>query len=205
MEQNKTLFLVIKSDAEKYKTIILNTLIMLSNRIYVDKDGKKQPLLNFKEAINKIDDKGDNTVIIKADNGDLYAVKIVFQRITSTGKQSIISDFFKDYAQYKKIIVAEGFNNKIADYMTRHRTQIFKESALLSNLIDYRDQPKFELLTPTEMGQFKQEYNSTYYTTKKMLKTDAIAKYYALRRGEIIRIIRPSPTSGEAIDYRVVL
>ena len=88
--------------------------------------------------------------------------------------------------------------------MIKHRTQIFKENTLLSNLIDYRDQPKFELLSPTEMDQFKLEYNATDYTTKKMLKTDPIAKYYALHKGDIIRIIRPSPTAGQSIDYRIV-
>jgi DNA-directed RNA polymerase subunit H (RpoH/RPB5) len=205
MEPNKTLFLVIKSDAEKYKTIIDNTLVMLGNRIFIDKSGQKQSLLIPSEAAKKIDDKGDGTILIKANNADIYAIKIVFQRITSTGKQSIISDFFKEYSQYKKIIIARDFNNKISDYMVKHRTQIFKESALLSNLIDYRDQPKFELLSPTEMDQFKLEYNATDYTTKKMLKTDPIAKYYALHKGEIIRIIRPSPTSGEAIDYRIII
>ena len=203
MEANKTLFLVIKSDAEKYKIIIDNVLAMLGNRIFIDKSGNKQPLLDPLET--KVDDKGDNTILVKANNGDTYAIKIVFQRVTSTGKQSIVSDFFKEYAPYKKIIIARDFNNKISDYMIKHRTQIFRESALLSNLIDYRDQPKFELLSPSEMEQFKLEYNATDYTTKKMLKSDPIAKYYALHKGDIIRIIRPSPTSGEAVDYRIVM
>lgn len=205
MEPNKTLFTVIKPETEKYKIIIENTLIMLSNRIYIDESNKKQPLINVDEALNKIDERGDNTVVIRANNGDMYAIKVVFQKITSTGKNSIVSDFFKDYAAHKKIIITEDFNNKIFDYMIKHRTQIFRQADFLSNLIDYRDQPKFELLSPMEMELFKREYNVTDYTCKKMTKYDPIAKYYNLRKGDIIRIIRPSPTSGEAIDYRIIM
>lgn len=205
MEPNKTLFSVIKTDAIKLKIIINNVLTMLGNRIFIDKNGNKQQLLDPQQSTKKVEDRGDSTYTIKANNGDTFAIKIVFQRISATGKQSVVSEFFKEYAQYKKIIVARDFNNKIADYVARHHTQIFKEASLLDNLIDYRDQPKFELLSPSEMDKFKAEYNATDYTTKKMLRSDPIAKYYALRKGDIIRIIRPSPTSGEAIDYRIVM
>lgn len=203
MEPNKILFPIIKPESTKIKVIINNILIMLSNRIYIDKNGNKQPLLDYNDTTN-LDDRGDGTYIIETNNGDKYAIKIIFQKIVATGKQSIISDFFKEYAQYKKIIVAHDFNNKIAEYVAKQNTQIFKEGALLENIIDYRDQPRFELLSPSEIKKFKMEYNATDYTTKKMVRSDPIAKYYALRKGDVVRIIRPSPTSGEGIDYRIV-
>ena len=204
METNKTLFAIMKSDAEKTKIILNNTLIMLSNRIYMDKAGNKRPLLDIAEIEGKLQDKGDGTYTIKANNGDNYAIKIIFQRISAVGKQSIITEFFKDYAQYKKIIVSRDFNNKVADYVAKQHTQIFREASLLENIIEHRDQPKFELLSPLEMDKFKSEYNATDYTTKKLLRNDPITKFYALKKGDIIRIIRSSPTSGEGIDYRIV-
>lgn len=204
-EQNKTLFSIMKSDSEKTKIIIQNVLIMLSNRIFIDKSGNKQPITTFNTATKLIEDKGDNTFVLTANNGENYAIKIVFQKISATGKQSMINEFFRDYSPYKKLIIAHDFNNKIVDYLNKHNTQIFKESSLLHDIIKYRDQPTFELLTPSEMEKFKNEYNATDYTTKKLLRSDPIAKYFALRKGDIIRIIRPSPTSGQAIDYRVVM
>ena len=178
---------------------------MLGSRIYIDKEGEKHPLLDPEEALNNIKDKGDLTYGVKASNGDLYAIKIVYHRISATGKQSIISEFFKEYAQYKKIIIARDFNNKIVDYVSKQHTQIFKESSMLSDIRYYKDQPKFELLSPKEMEQVKLEYNMTDYTTKKMIRSDPMARYFGLKKGDVIRIIRPSPTSGEAIDYRIVM
>lgn len=204
MEAERNLFSVYKTDSEKTTIIIKNVLTMLGNRIYIDKDGNKQPLLDPEKALEKIADQGDGTYVIKANNGDNYAIKLIFQRIVATGKQSVVSDFFREYAKYKKIIIARDYNNKIADYVAKQHTQIFREAMLLQDLIKYRDQPKFELLSPSEAEQVKKEYNATDYTMKKMLRSDPVARYFALRKGDVVRIIRPSPTSGEAIDYRVV-
>ena len=205
MEPNKTLFQVIKSEPEKIKTIINNVLTMLGNRIYLDKAGAKYRLLDPVETGKKIEDRGDGTFTFKAANGDNYALKIIFQRISAIGKQSTVSEFFKDYAKFKKIIVARDFNNKIAEHVSRHHTQIFKENSLLEDIISYRDQPTFELLSPAEMEKVKAEYNVTDYTVQKLMRSDPIAKYFALKKGEIIRVIRPSPTSGEGVAYRIVM
>lgn len=203
MEPNKTLFQVIKTEQDKTNTIIKNVLIMLSNRIYIE-DDKKYQLLDPEKTINKIDDKGDGTFTFKTNNGDNFALKIIFQKISATGKQSAISEFFKEYAKFKKIIVAQDFNNKIEIHVAKHHTQIFKEKMLLEDIIMNRDQPKFELLSPSEMEAVKEEYNITDYMVVKMTRFDPITKYYDLKRGDIIRIIRPSSTSGEAVAYRIV-
>lgn len=205
MEENKTLFVVLKPDAEKTKIILNNIIIMLGNRIYIDKAGNKQPLLNPETTYKTIEDRGDHTFIIKADNDEKYAIKIVYQKISAIGKQSIVNEFFKDYDSYKKIIIAREYNNKIAEYVSKHHTQIFKESSLLQDIIKHSNQPKFELLSPKEMEKVKSDYNATDYTIKKMFRSEPVSKYYALKRGDIIRIIRPSPTSGEVCDHRIVM
>jgi DNA-directed RNA polymerase subunit H (RpoH/RPB5) len=177
---------------------------MLSNRIYIDKKGEKHQLLDQRDTLKNIEERGDGTFTFKANNGDNYAVKIIFQKITAIGKQSVISDFFNEYAKFRKIIVAKDFNNKIADHVARQHTQIFKENSMLEDIISHKYQPKYELLTPAEMDKVKSEYNATDYSIQKMMRSDPITKYFALKKGDIIRIIRPSPTSGEAIAYRIV-
>ncbi len=205
MEENKTLFSVYKIESEKTKIILENVLKMLGNRIYIDKSGQKHAVVTGTDVEKLFEDRGEGTYVVKANNGDNYAVKIIFQKISATGKQSVISEFFREYANYRKIIIARDFNNKITDYVSKQQTQIFKESTLLEDIISHRDQPKFEVLSPKEVEQFKQEYNATDYTTKKMLKADPVAKYFALKKGDIVRIIRPSPMSGNAIDYRIIM
>lgn len=205
MTEKLSLFRVMKSESEKVQIICENVLIMLSNRIYIDKKGNKQQLLDFDKAQKQMEDRGDYTYVVSAENGERYAFKIIFQVVTTIGKQSIVSEFINEFAGYRKIIIARDFNKKISDHVARNQTQIFRESSLLSNLIDYRDQPIFELLSPSEMNKVKEEYNLNDYTIDKYLRSDPIVKYFDLKKGHIIRIVRPSPTSGRSIGYRIVV
>lgn len=228
IEPNRKIFALMKTEEEKIDIILFNVLLMLSNRIYID-DNKKKPLLQLSQEIKPkqnfaflnlrkkkqildnlvsqkiLEDNGNGSFIVVTAQGDEYAIKIIFQKIMSVGKQSIIVDFLKEYDKYKKIIIANDFNYKVYDYMIAHQIQIFKESTMMSDLISHYLQPKYELLSREEMEAVKEEYNITDYTTKKMLRTDPVAKYFSLRKGEIIRIIRPSQTSGQSVDYRIII
>ena len=50
-----------------------------------------------------------------------------------------------------------------------------------------------------------EEYNLKQGNLQKILKTDAIARYYNAKIGDIFRIIRPSFYSGEGYSYRIVI
>lgn len=201
MEEKRSLFEINKLENEKTTIIMKNIILMLSNRIFIDSDGNKKPLLNNDAKYKEV---GDLVFTLKANNNDNYSIKIIYNKITAIGKQSIINDFITDYKDYKKIIVAVDYNNKILTFVLQNNVQIFRESSLLQDIISNEYQPKFELLSPKEMEMVKREYHVTDYTTEKILKSDPVVKYFALRKGDIIRIIRPSPTSGKAIAYRIV-
>jgi DNA-directed RNA polymerase subunit H (RpoH/RPB5) len=203
MEEDRSLFQIYKSEEDKIQIIIRHVLLMLSRRIYIDKDNKKQPLLVLDDL--QPDDKGDNTYVVKCNNGEKFAFKIVFQKIITSGKQSALSEFIREYNKYKKIIIAKDYNNKIADFALKHGIQIFKESTMLTDIISYRDQPIFELLSPEEMDEVKIAYNLTPYTINKTVaKSDITVKYFGLKKNNVYRVIRYSPTSGYAINYRIV-
>ena len=202
--EKKFHFVIYKTEEEKIKTIIENTILMMSNRIYIGNNGEKLPLLSFKKTLESVADLGDNVYTFKADNGTEYALKIVFQKISNTGKQSVINDFFKDYDKYSKIVVATGFNNKISQYATKNSAQIFTEASMLLDILSWYGQPKFEVMSPSEIERLKMEYNVSDYSLKKMLRTDPMAKYFGLKKGAVLRIERDSPVSGKNVDYRVV-
>jgi DNA-directed RNA polymerase subunit H (RpoH/RPB5) len=199
----KSLFNVILTEEERLQTILHNLLLMLSRRIFI-KDGEKKQLITMEGAEERIVDKGYNIYTLETDNYDNYAMIIIFQKITAIGKQSIVSDFFKDYSNFKKILVASDYNNKTLSSVLQNHSQIFRESTMMIDIISNEIQPKFELLSPEEMKRVKEEYHITDYTIPKLLKTDPVAKYFGLKKGEIIRIVRPSQISGLSISYRIV-
>jgi DNA-directed RNA polymerase subunit H (RpoH/RPB5) len=198
------IFQIVKSEGQKIESIIHHVLLMLSRRIYMDNAKEKQPLIILDKTA-KPEISSDNVFIIKARNGDEYAIKILFQEIKSSGKNSPITEFIKEYPKYHKIIIASGFSNKVADFCSKHKIQIFRENSMLEDVLSQRDQPIFELLSPAEMKKVQEEYNVTNYTINKTIfKTDITASYLGLKKRDIFRVLRPTPTSGYSIAYRIV-
>lgn len=201
--ENKKLLQIYKTDAERLQIIIDNILIMLSNRIYI-KDNEKMNLINLDEGRKNIVDVGNGIYTIKANNKVTYAIKITFSKLTAISKQSSVSDFIAEYAKYKKIIVATEYINRVARAAMLSGAQIFTESCFMEDILSHHLQPKFEVMSPSECELIKKEYNIESYTASEIKKDDPIIKYFDLSKGDIIRIIACSPTSGERISYRMV-
>ena len=203
--EKKSLFSVLKTESEKTKIILDNILEMLSKRIYIDSKGDKQPLIDIDTVKRLMTDMGDNVFLFDANNGIKFAVKIVYYKVSVIRKQSPLDLFLDEYASYKKIIVVQEYSVRKTNEIQKRNAQIFEEGIMLFDMIKHKDQPEFELLSPKEMAMVKEEYNASEYTMSKMLVNDPVARYFDLSVGDIIRIKRPSPTSGKAIAYRVIV
>ena len=201
MDENKSIHTIFMSDAEKTKLIVENVFLMLLRRVYIDKEGNKHSLVtggDFEEVQHDV-------FKVNANNGETYVLKIIFNKISSTGKQSAVSEFIKDYADMRKIVVAREFNSKIEDYFKKNNTQIFTESSMLSDILKYPEQPaNFEILSPLEAANMKTIYNVSEYTIPKYNHSDPIVKYFGIKKGTIVKITRNSTTSGVSIMYRIV-
>ena len=64
--------------------------------------------------------------------------------------------------------------------------------------------PRHIILTEEESKKVLEDYQSTKSQLPKLLSTDPVAKYYGMKSGDICRIIRHSPMTGESIYYRMV-
>ena len=64
--------------------------------------------------------------------------------------------------------------------------------------------PKHVKLGEREKVQLFEKYRVTSKEMPKILKTDSAIKELESKPGDVIKIIRKSPTAGESIFYRVV-
>ena len=64
--------------------------------------------------------------------------------------------------------------------------------------------PKHMKISEREKAQLLEKYHVTSKELPKMLKTDSAIKELDAKLGDVIKIIRKSPTAGEAVFYRVV-
>lgn len=206
----------VRVDPEGIRRKILTNLIKMlySRNLILEKNLNK----HF-EYIKKIND--DDIYIFKLDNeiksdsqdkkykekfnGLQVAVKIIHQKIQGITKMPIIKDFITQNMSSHKIFIFDGISEKAKTNLTDlPNIEVFKESFLMLNIIEHIDSPGYELLTEDEEKEVMDSYILKKKEMKKILTSDPIVFYFNLKRGNIIRIIRPSEQSGNSVDYRIV-
>jgi DNA-directed RNA polymerase I, II, and III subunit RPABC1 len=133
-------------------------------------------------------------------------IKFINRKIT-TIRKVIDIETFMDIDGYKFVIVnniAPKAVKQITDYK---QTELFYDYELLINLIDHILVPKHNKLNELEKQFFMVAYQiseTDLKNLKRMYIDDPVARYYKLSVGDIVKIERPSLTSGISIDYRYV-
>jgi len=83
--------------------------------------------------------------------------------------------------------------------------EIFTHNELIFNITKNYLVPKHILLNEEEKQEVYNKYNMKNNDHfQQILVTDPVAKYYAMRVGDLCKIIRSSPSSGVGISYRAV-
>jgi len=75
---------------------------------------------------------------------------------------------------------------------------------ILINVTEHELVPKHVLLTAAEKQQLLQRYKINENNLMRILVSDPVARYYGLKRGQVVKIIRSSETAGRALTYRLV-
>lgn len=83
--------------------------------------------------------------------------------------------------------------------------QVFELKELMVNITKHQLVPKHTVINDETQIQ---EILNVYHLKNRLqlphiLKTDAIARYYAIKPGNVVRIDRASPSAGEHVFYRV--
>ena len=105
-------------------------------------------------------------------------------------------------------IFKEKINNNneknIRDLLSDGMTyEIFPIKNVLFNITEHSFVPKHEILSIDEALQVQTNYSITNKSQFPIiLKTDPVAKYYAIKPGQLVKITRSSTSTGDNITYR---
>lgn len=200
------IFQIEKNNEDIRKTVLTNLIKMLTERKLLQSENFDE---NIKNILNVVPDDLTYKIKLDSEKQETIIVRIIPQKITSISKQSNINEFLNAFYDSHKIVIVKGISTKAHQYIINNynRTEIFLEEFLMINLIDHQFVPRYELIDheTDDFKKFCQIYQCKKRNIHKLLINDPVTKYYNLKKGDIVRIIRPSETTGYSASYRLVV
>jgi len=110
----------------------------------------------------------------------------------------------------RAIIVVQGgltpsAKQAINDMMPKYLLEIFLEAELMVNITEHDLVPEHVVMTQDEKAELLARYKLKDTQLPRIQLSDPVSRYFGLKRGQVVKIIRPSETAGRYITYRHVV
>nr|AJA90761.1 DNA-directed RNA polymerase IV fifth largest subunit [Cycas revoluta] len=114
----------------------------------------------------------------------------------------------KDENVYRAILVVQHITpaakQGIKEIATKFLLETFQETELLVNIKEHALVPEHQILIPQEKDELLKQYSVKENQLPRMLASDPIARYYGLRRGQVVKLTYSSDVTGHYVTYRCV-
>ena len=205
MDKDITLKILYKS----WKTLMK----MVEARKFIVEE--KQKKMNFDEFKEKYENKTINEIFYKKDDNNkeimrLYIEYFMDPKINAKHFDDFLDNMNKIEGKSSGIIVVLAnltpqANKKLIELNIKKPIQCFNINELMINVTEHADVPKHILIDEKEKKSLLEKYRIKESQLPKILINDPVAKFYGLRKGDVVKIIRNSENAGKYVTYRVTI
>jgi len=120
---------------------------------------------------------------------------------------ALIRDAVKELDKHKKskhkVIVGAGKVTRSAkNEMIANDIEFIPAQLVMMDILEHEFVPKHEIVPDAEIGRILNFYKLAKEELPQILTSDPVAIIIGARPGDVVRIVRKSATSGQAIIYR---
>jgi len=157
---------------------------------------KREEQKGLTSFVVEIPAKGKNALILCIPTQGTVGVQYINQ----------IRKAMKEAEAEKGIIITSGRYTQAAKVNARKRgIELIPRIFPAFNIFKHKLVPKHEILMPEEKEKMLMEYRVQPYQLPRIKASDPAAKAIGAKPGDIIKIVRESPTAGIHISYRYVV
>lgn len=167
---------------------------------FTEKFGENPQRSSLTMMVEKADDDKDQLFVFFSDEEKVGVkpIKIYADKMNDEGVSNAILVLRIDITSMAKRAVEEMSSGSF-------RVEHFKEAELLVDITEHTLVPEHQLLSQNEKNELLKRYKLKETQLPRIQPTDPVARYYGMKRGHVVKIIRPSETAGRYVTYRICM
>jgi len=193
--------------ARVYQTITK----MLDDRGYLLSTKMKEASKEqFREDFGDEPSRAAMTIMVPKKDDPTEQIFVFFPDEPKVGVKTIktYASHMKDESVQRAILVVQvnltpHARQSLVEVQSRFLIEQFQEAELLVNITRHVLVPVHVLLADDDKKILLQRYKVKETQLPRIQLSDPVARYYGVRRGQVMRIIRPSETAGRYVTYRL--
>ena len=173
--------------------------LAMTPRGFVDQFGD-QPKRNDLTILAEHETDAEDQLFVFLPDDDKVGVKTIKQYCEMM-KEASVSHAILVVKQGVTPFAKTALQEMASTYLIEH----FRDAALLVDVTEHRLVPAHALLSPEDRQALLDRYKLRAEQLPRIQRTDPVARYYGLKVGDVVKIVRPSETAGRYVTYRVCI